>query len=429
MNAMTEPIARRHQLTTEKFPVTILFALQYGALVVFPAVTHDTEPLGLIITICSVGIGTAFLVEAARSPLGRRNLRSIPVSPNAAMWVVCIGWLAAIGGSITGGVAYVNQITNANPSHLAAIFTPLTYWLMIGTVLIMAQAAQGTVSRRRAWWVILLGFALELALSFRAAILSDVVTYFIVVTFLAVVLGFIRWRWVIIALFTAPILLPVIYNLKTQERSNISQIAEPGQQLNYSQRLRLDREMAQVEDFPMIPATNLNPPSLPTLLLFGLVPRVVDQSRGTLHTPENLSVAVGGSPTSSDTATTFGDAYIVDGWTGVFLYSGLAAIGTGMVIRRRGPWAFALLGVIVQNCLLVEEFYPDMLAGLIQGCVSWGVALVIVQVLSRKTVGAPTIASSVTGFGPKAERRDGEIADLYDRLGMIDEHQTTVIRP
>jgi hypothetical protein len=384
VSVTTAPLTRRRTLLTEKFPVTILLGLQYGTLVVFPAITHHTYPLSLIITICAAGVGMAFFVEAVRFPLGRRNARPIPLSPTAAMCIVSVGWLAAIEVSITGGVAYVNQATSAAPSHFAAIFTPLTYWLIIGTALVMAQAAQGVVSNKRAWWVILTGFALELALSIRAAILSQAVAFLLVVTFLGVVLGFIRWRWVIAALFAIPIVLPVVYNFKTQERSNLSQAVEPGQHLNYGQRLRLDLELAQIEYFPTIPASNINPPSLPTLLQFGLIPRVFDRGRGTLHTGESLNVAIGGPPTSSDSATTFGDAYIVGGWTSVFLYSGIAALVTGMVMRRRGPWAFALLGVIAQNCLLIEQPYPDMLAGLLQACVSLAAALVIVQLLGRE---------------------------------------------
>jgi hypothetical protein len=373
----------RSLLVTEKFPVTILFGLQYGALVLFPAVIHDTQPLSLIITLCAVGIGTAFFVEAARAPLGPRPVKPIPVSPKAAMWIVCTGWVAAAADSLAAGIAYVNQTTNARPSHLAAVFTPLIPWVIIGTALVMAQAAQGVVSRRRAWWVIILGFVLELALGLRAALLSNPVAYFFVVTFLAVVLGFIRWRWVVIALLTIPIVLPVLYNFKTHERSSLNANAGYEQQLDYGQRLRLDLEMAQVKDFPTVPANNLNPPSLPSLLLFGLVPRVFDENRGSLHTGENLSVAMGGSPTSSDTATTFGDAYIVSGWTGILLYSGLAALVTGVVIRRRGPWAVAMLAVVAANCLLIEE-YPDMLAGLLQSCISLGAAMLAVQLFSRK---------------------------------------------
>jgi hypothetical protein len=422
-------LIHRPRRMTEKFPVTILFGLQYGALVVFPAITHDTQPLGLIITICAVGVGAALLVEAVRAPLGRRNVKPIAISPKAAMWIVGIGWAAAIGGSITNGVAYENQSTHANPSHLAAIFTPLTAWLIIGTVLIMAQAAQGTVSRRRAWWVILLGFGLELTLSLKAALLSGVVSYFFVVTFLALVLGFIRWRWVVVALFAIPLVLPVLYNLKTQERSTISPVAQPGQQLNYGDRLRLDREMAQVEDFPTVPARNISTPSLPTLLLFGLVPRVFDQGRGTLDTGENLSVAVGGSATSSDSATAFGDAYIIGGWSGVILYSGLSALAAGMVVRRQGPWAFALLGVIAQTCLLVEAPYPDMLAGLLQGCVSWAAALVIVQLISRRAARKRADAEQAAGPEPAAGRDDYRSSGLLRLLAGLSGAKPTSIPP
>ena len=245
----------------------------------------------------------------------------------------------------------------------------------------------------------LTGFLLELALSLNAAILSGVVTYFFVVAFLGVALGFIRWRWIVLALFTIPIVLPALYNFKTQERSVLTPVAQPGQQLNYGDRLRLDREMAQVDDFSTIPTKAVDTPSLPSLLRFGLVPRVFDQSRGTLHTAENLSLAVGGTATSSDSATTFGDAYILGGWRGVLLYSGLSALGTGMVIRRRGPWAFALLGLIAQYCLLIEEPYPDMLAGLLQGLVSWAVAMGFAQLLTRRAAHAVESEQRETGSG------------------------------
>ena len=71
---------------------------------------------------------------------------------------------------------------------------------------------------------------------------------------------------------------------------------------------------------------------------------------------------------------------------GVVIYSGCAALFTGMVIRRRGPWAYALLAVIAENCLLIEQSYPDMLAGLLQGCVSLAVAMFSLQLLSGRTI-------------------------------------------
>jgi hypothetical protein len=380
----TAPFGQRRTLLIEKFPITIFFGLEYGTLVVLPAIMHHTSPFTLIIAICAVGTATPFFIEALRCPLGPRTVRPIEVSPDSAILIILVGWIAAIVGSITGGIAYVNQTTSASPSHLAAAFTPLADWLIIGTALVMTQTARGLMSRKLTRLVILISFVLELALSLRAAILSSVITYVIVVTFLALVLGLIRWRWVVVALITVPVVLPTLYNFKTQERSNLSQTAETGQNADYGQRLRLDLELAQVADFPTIPAHNIDPPSLPTLLLFGLVPRMFDQSRGTLHTGENLSAALGGSPTSSDSMTSFGYAYVVDGWTGVLVYSGLAALVTGMVIRRRGPWGVALLALVVQNCLLIEQPYPDMLAGLLQGCVSWAAALAAVQFLEKK---------------------------------------------
>jgi hypothetical protein len=386
---MTVMAGRRHPRClplTDKFPVTFLFALQYGALVLLPAVVHDTAPMGLIVTICAAGTGTAFTVEALRAPLGARAARPLPLSPRAALPITAIGAVATAGASYAGGIAYANQVNGAAPSHLAAIFTPLSGWLLIGTVLVMAQAAQGTVSRRRAWLVIAGGLTLEVALGLRGALLTGAVSYACAVTFLAIVLGFARWRPVIAALVVIPLALPALYNFKTAERAALvsgRQAAQPSQP-DVGQRLRLDREMALVGDFPAVPATSIAQPGLLELTGYGVIPRALDPGRPALTPGLALSVATGGPANSATTATALGDAYLAGGWAGVVLYSALAALVTGIVIRRRGPWAYALLGVIAASCLLIGDSYPDMLASLLQECVSLGAAFLLVRLLSRK---------------------------------------------
>jgi len=70
---------RRHAL--EVFPVTILLALQYGALVAIPAVLHQTQPESTILGICRLGVFVAFAVEGLLFPIGSRFGRQVSVEP------------------------------------------------------------------------------------------------------------------------------------------------------------------------------------------------------------------------------------------------------------------------------------------------------------------------------------------------------------
>jgi hypothetical protein len=140
--------------------------------------------------------------------------------------------------------------------------------------------------------------------------------------------------------------------------------------------------MAQVGDFVQIP-TNFGYPSVGTLFRFGLVPRVFDRGRGNLITGENFSVAVGGTSTNSDTATTLGEAYIEHKWPGVIFFGASAALLVGVFTRRRGPWALALLAVIFESGLIIESTFPDLLARILQATVSMVLAVVFSAIVMR----------------------------------------------
>lgn len=374
-------MAARREFRGYKFLVTGILVIEYGLQVVMPAVIHDTKPLSTIVEICAVGVAAAFVVEFLLFPVGRSSARFIRVSPRSAMAVLIVGWVATLAASFLGGVAYLNQITSASVSRTTAIFTPFEIWMIFGIALFFALARDGVVTNRRVLTLATISFLLEFGISLRGAIFGQAVTFALIIVFLAVITGVVRLRWIVLVFAVGLLIAQPLYNFRNEERASLSHVS-PGQTQSWTQRVREDLLMAQVGDFVQIP-TNFGYPSVGTLFRFGLVPRVFDRGRGNLITGENFSVAVGGTSTNSDTATTLGEAYIEHKWPGVIFFGASAALLVGVFTRRRGPWALALLAVIFESGLIIESTFPDLLARILQATVSMVLAVVFSAIVMR----------------------------------------------
>ena len=209
-------------------------------------------------------------------------------------------------------------------------------------------------------------------------------TFALVVAFLAVVTRMLRLRWLVLAVILIPLVWPVLYTYRNERRVAQGEIVNPSATNQPSQRLRLDLEMGQFVELPSIPA-NIGQPSLATLLRFGLVPRVFDSGRGTINTASGLSLALGGPADDSNSVTALGFVYVEIGWAGIIVYVGLASLAVGMVIRRRGPWALAMLAILLQYGVWIESVWPDMISGVLQVSISLLAAVIFVAVFFRDT--------------------------------------------
>jgi hypothetical protein len=379
----------------ELFPVTILLALQYGSLVIVPALLHRTAPEATILSICACGIGVAFVVEATRWPLGVRIGRQIPITWTATLWIMAVGWAASLTGAVLGSGSYANQIGSTPASHLVSIVTPFTYWPLIGVALTFGLRRQGRISSRTLWLTVGLNLILQLITVILIAILAPLMSFALTVTFLAVLTRSIRLRWVVVAVVLIPLVWPAMYNFRNHRReaqgANVTELNRH----NAGSRLRLDLEMAQVALVPRIP-DNIGQPKLGTLVRTGLLPRVFDSGRGSFNSASGFSVATGGPADSSDTASTLGLAYIEQGWVGIAIFAGLLSIAIGMAIRRRGPWALVALAILIEQGAWIEATYPDMLAAILQGLVSLAVAMAFAQLFRSRGV-VPGSARSGNG--------------------------------
>ena len=293
--------------------------------------------------------------------------------------MMVVGWIAAFAGAFVGQGRYSSQIGTTSISSLASVATPFAVWPLLGMAISLGLRRSGRISDRTAYVTIAINLVLQLALAIYDARLAPFTSFALVTAFLVVVTRMVRLRWILLAVLLIPLVWPPLFNFRNELRVQQGEVVNPYSTFNAGTRLRLDLEMAQISEFPKIP-TNIGQPSLATLIEFGLIPRFLESGRGTINTGSGLSVALGSPADNSSTVTALGFAYLEQSWLGIILYVGCASLAVGVVIRRRGPWALAMLAVLLLNLIWIESTYPDMIAGVLQDVVSLGAALVFVEI-------------------------------------------------
>jgi FtsH-binding integral membrane protein len=369
-------LAKRPVLWLERFPATIILGLQYGLLVVRPAVAHHTEPERLILGICAVGVGVAFALEALAAPIGpttRRRPRS--VTPRAATAVYVVGAVTTVISALLGDGSYAVQIGTASASRAVSLFTPFNNWMLFGLLMMLWLYRDQQVSRRRVGGVLAVTFVLQLGLSLHQGLFAPLLELAIPVVVVGLLARLIRARWILVIVLVATVAAPTLLAVRNDRRQALGNHGGTGA-TSLGQRLRLDEEISDLRLMPPPPA-HIGQPGVSTLLRIGLLPRAIDSNRRNLNTGENISAAIGGTATNSATLTPFGDAYAFSGWGGVVFVSALSTVALAAAVRRRSVWGFVMTGLIVEIGLSIFGTYPDELTEVLQAGESLAVAAVL----------------------------------------------------
>jgi hypothetical protein len=372
------------QALTERFPVTLLLGLQYGVLAVYPALVHDTALKGRLVDVVGLAVGIAFLVElvALMVPYQPARRPSI-VTPSAAAVVLAVGAVAQLGLAFAGNTGYAAQVAGESANRIASLFTPFATWLLFGAVMLMWLYRHERLRRRQ----LLTGIGAVLAVlavcAYRTAFIDTLAETVLALLVIAVMMRIVRLRLVVALFLVAGILLPVLYDIKTDIR--VHSLAPQGvaTRSTITSRLREDLNFAQMDQLPEVPI-GIGQPGVTTLLSYGVLPRFLDSGRGSLNAASDLSVALGDQSTTASTLTGLGEAYALGGgWAGVAAMATFTAVAMAVVVRRRSPWGYAAVGLIVTDAIWIEASYPDGLAAVLQGLVSLGVCAVLVALLRR----------------------------------------------
>jgi hypothetical protein len=379
-----QPLEFRRRMWVERFPVSILLGVQLTTMIVVPAMMNQTKPLGTILGICALAVAIALYIELMMMPLAPVNKGFRGVSPKAANIILGVGVVSVIGATLGGRGGYAVQVGLAHESPFTAAFTPFEVWLLFGLVFQFWLFREGMVSRRRAVLIAVSVCALQLWVGLERAILGQSAAYVLTVLVLAVFVRLIRLRVIVGVLLLVPLLWPPIYDLRDTLRREFT--GESSVSANAAlDRLQLDKQMAAIDRLVPRP-DGLEPPTISTLIRTGLLPSFIDPNRPPIDTGSRLSVALGGSPTNSQSATLFGNAYIFDGWVGVALLSASLALAMGFAMRRKSPWALAFVALIYLYGLSFNAGYPNFAPQILQASVGMLLAYLLVEVLSRDSL-------------------------------------------
>jgi len=385
-----------------RYPVTLLFALQYVGLAVVPAVINNNPYLPFVLSIAAVGLLAAFLAEwivgAAAGHLVDAQATRYPGM--ASVWVVTlIGGLALLGAVLLGAGTYATLVGLTTASPLTTLLTPLAPWLIIGCGFALASWRAGVLSRRSVIFLITVALASQVVSGLWVAKLAAVMSVALSVAAGMALAGFFRPRWLLVGFGVAIILWPTLYEARNAARGQIvaSSVSQPST-LDASSRLREDLLLQQAALFGPL---KLPQPSAIDIVRFGLIPRALDPGRGSLPGGTTLSVAVGSTSQSSSTFTVLGTLWSLNGgFPGVILYVGCVALAICIIARRLTPTRLALAMLLVNNLIWIEVTYPDNVAAALQGLISLAIAWLLTLAIGTVRRGeAPGTVPAIRGVG------------------------------
>jgi hypothetical protein len=358
--------------------VTFALGLQYGLLVLLPAFRRDLPLDSIVVTAPIVVIViSAYLETVARR--FRSSAGSGFVPPSQGLGIAVVGVVATVVQTLLGAGTYASQIGDQDVSPLASLFTPFSYWMLIGASIVIFSWTQGNWSRGKVLAVLgaLVGFQLIWSTAV-VGITAPGMKFAVVITIAAATLRLFRLRHVVIVTTIAFLVWPQVYELRQVTRFGSVGVEMSEAELNEraGQRLELDR-LLEYADTVSIAASQLPTPM--EILRFGLIPRVLDPNRPNVAVGSVFSVAIGGSSVSASNFTTVGSLIAIGGWTAIILYSVGAALMVAILLRRNNAWAFAAFALAASELLWIETNYPQNVMAFLQGLVSLAGAYLAVR--------------------------------------------------
>jgi hypothetical protein len=372
-----------------RYPVTLLLALQYIALVVFPAVVNGNPYFWGIAPIVAVGLGASFVVETVVLTLGSTSaVQNRPIHyprPLAAWTVMLIGAVALFGDISLGGGLYSTTVGISPASPLSSLATPFLPWLLIGCGFGLSSWSAGVMSRRNTLLLLTVALSLDLIAGIIIGKLAAVMDFGFALGAGLVLVRFLNARWLWVGLAVAVLSWPTLYALRNESRQAAYTAAGIANAVPYADASTRLREDVLMQRAVIIGEQQLPEPNALDILRFGLIPRFLDPGRGTISTPTELSVFLGEGSGSADTFTLLGTLWSFNGgYAGVVLYVGACAAAFALIFRRITPMRVSFAMLFVEILLWIEGTYPDDIAGLLQALLSLIVALGLARLLALR---------------------------------------------
>lgn len=365
-----------------RFPVSSIFVATYGSLVLAPAALFAEEDLSFSLALVGLAVGSAFVVEALLLPLrAQNNWLGVGRPFVQAATITTIGAIAVAGSSFGGSRSFSVQLGYTEISWWIAFLTPFNVWLLFGSIMLLYCTVVNPGRRVFCLQMVIATCLLQFAVGLRNGLVNAAASYTLTLLLVAVILGLLTVRRSILFVGAMLLLWPVIHEARDAVR-----YAVLGQSLGPTstdpfERLRFDKQMANAELLVGGPG-QLDVPSWLTVVRTGLLPSLIDSPRPPLNTGSVMSVALGGSPRNSTSATFLGNVAIFDGAGGLIVVGGVLSLVMVVLLRRRGVWDICMFGLIYYSLMSLVATYPDGIASVLQGILSLLVVLVVVSLMS-----------------------------------------------
>lgn len=365
--------------TVNRYPVTLLLAMQYGAFAVWPAWHHHNPAYHFVWWITAVGVGSAAAVETACSAptwAVDEPVRS-PVTARAGLVLCAVGIGSHVLQIASVGVKYGEA---PRTSAVSVLLTPVHSWTFLGLACLLYSWRSDDLSRRRLF--VYLGVIEVVWFWYTIFVLgrsAPFMSYSLAVASGCVLAGAVRALVVAVGVVAAVLLWPTIAGLRNETRAARGSEAQYGE-YDPSARLREDLLLANADEIPA--HIHAGQAGLLTAIRFGVVPRFIDSNRTTLATGRNLSVAFGSTDTSSYTLTALGTTRAFTDTTGMIAITAMLAAAVRALRNRNTTLRLALVMALIQADIWIESAYPDGVAAAIQDLISLSFALAVARGLS-----------------------------------------------
>ncbi|MFE9691798.1 hypothetical protein [Micromonospora sp. NPDC005806] len=374
------------------YPATALLLAPYAVLIVPMAVINHNPETGFILRLLALAMAGATTVETAALLIwGRKTWRKGAISTRTdhphifliARLVAIVSMIADVVGTTAGRGTIVTQVTGkvaaspvAGASALVAGWSYVAFALLLFSFL-SGRARPGAFYR---WTLALIG--VQVYLVFLTARSAPLIGYLTFVFAAGLILGAIRFRYVVVATALLFLVWPTIFTARNEVRvANGIAVSDK----SATDRLRFDTQVTRASgiDVPV----DVGQPGIADLPRYGLVPRILDPERPLISTGAKINQYFGGSATSSFTFLTLGTVYFLDGPIAVIVYCGLWALVVASLLsvgRGPGPIRLCLLCLVIAGPLVWISTYPDTVIGLLQYTVSASPVFLAIMLSKRE---------------------------------------------
>lgn len=372
------------------FPASMFVLAPYLGLIIPIAIVQHNPQIAFILGLLGLALLGTVIAEVILLPLRlRRDAPPIEFAPSdralrvITTGVVIVSVVARATFIASGGGSLLSQLTGQQGSTITSVAALFAAWNLFACGLLFVCAQRGVIRKRTLWAGIAVLALIELAGALQTTVTAPLVQFVSAALLVALVLGFVRLRTLIIALIIVLLAWPALYSLRNALRVEMGAAVDPT--VSAFDRLRFDEQLTAVAQFDVpVDAGQLDGAEV---LRYGIVPRVLDPGRPNVSSARLINQLLGGSSTSSFNFLSIGTLYFFYGPSGLVLFYFVAALVFCLIVSRAvraGPIAACMMTLAASYLFGWASTFPDTVIGYLQALISFLPILVVLLVFRRR---------------------------------------------